>query len=483
MAELNSAGAEPELSYAWVPQGGPQFDAFTAKWCDELLYGGAKFGGKSDFLLGDYLSDVPTYKEHWHGILIRQSMPELEDMIRRSHEIYPQTGAVWGEQKKTWTWPNFGGASLKMRALERAADFYKYNGHSYPWIGMDELGQWADPAGYHMMKGCLRWAGYEIPNKRMRASANPCGAGHHWVKSYFIDNAPLGYVPFQDPETEMWRMFIPARVADNKLGLERDPDYIKRLRGVGTPTLVDAWLKGDWSVVVGAYFTEFDPTLHIVKPHKIPEHCLRFGAMDWGRASPAPFGWYYVSDGSDGYPVGAIIMYREWYCGAKPNVGLELTAEEYAAEVISRTGPERLAYVVADPDIFRSKEGPSIAEKLHLAGLTGLIRGDNSRIAGWTELAGRLRGQDGRPMIYYFETCRDAIRCLPSVQHDERNPEDVDTRGDDHTCDRDRYAVMSRPWVTEAPVKVEPIGGLEQITYDQLWDAEKERLSRDRSRI
>ena len=46
---------------AWSAQPGPQNDAIVSTWCDELLFGGARGGGKSDFLLGDFLQDVDTY--------------------------------------------------------------------------------------------------------------------------------------------------------------------------------------------------------------------------------------------------------------------------------------------------------------------------------------------------------------------------------------------------------------------------------------
>jgi len=71
----------------WSPQPGPQTEAIMADWCDELFYGGAAGGGKSDFLLGDFLQDVPTYSRHWQGILFRRTYNELEDVSRRSREI------------------------------------------------------------------------------------------------------------------------------------------------------------------------------------------------------------------------------------------------------------------------------------------------------------------------------------------------------------------------------------------------------------
>jgi hypothetical protein len=46
-----------------------------------------------------------------------------------------------------------------------------------------------------------------------------------------------------------------------------------------------------------------------------------------------------------------------------------------------------------------------------------------------------------------FETCRDFIRTVPSLPHDDKRPEDIDTDAEDHVADEARYACMSRPWI------------------------------------
>ena len=156
---------------AWTPQLGPQCDAITATWCNELLYGGARGGGKSDFMLGDYLQDVYRYGRHWQGIIFRRTYKQLEDLIRRSHEVFPKTGAHWLEGKSRWSWPN--GAMLRFRFIDRDADAENYQGHQYTWIGWEELGNFPTAAPYKLLTACNRWGDAEIPTKRIRASANP----------------------------------------------------------------------------------------------------------------------------------------------------------------------------------------------------------------------------------------------------------------------------------------------------------------------
>lgn len=49
-------------------------------------------------------------------------------------------------------------------------------------------------------------------------------------------------------------------------------------------------------------------------------------------------------------------------------------------------------------------------------------------------------------MLYSAYECEDFWRTMSTLQHDEKNPEDLDTDGEDHIADEVRYACMSRPW-------------------------------------
>src|SRR3954469_9674691 len=104
--------------------------------------------------------------------------------------------------------------------------------------------------------------------RAMKATCNPGGPGHHWVKSWAIDCGP--YRTTVDPETGLSRVYVPARVGDNPKLLENDPRYIDRLRSVGSTELVRAWLDGDWTIVQGAFFTGWDPKRHVIRPFVIP---------------------------------------------------------------------------------------------------------------------------------------------------------------------------------------------------------------------
>lgn len=463
--------ASPPL--AWEPQTGPQSEAFVATWCEELFYGGAVGGGKSDLLLGDFAQDVDRYGRAWRGILFRRSYPRLEELMVRSREIYIPMGAEWLKGERLWTFPS--GATLKLRFLERDDDVWNYWGHQYAWEGWDELPEWDSMAPYRFMLARLRSAAH-IPTKRVRATGNPGGRCHHEVMKYFrIDTQPLGSEPWQDPKTKHRKMFIKSKLADNKILMHNDPGYADRLEGTGSPQRVRALKEGDWTVVEGAFFPEFGAK-HIVEPCKLPAHWTRFRSFDWGSARPFSVGWWAVSDGElEQFPKGALVRYREWYGASGPNEGLRMTVEEVAAGIREREAPgERIRYSVADPAIFREDGGPSFAERFANKGVI-FSPADNSRVQGWDQIRQRLRGVEDEvsgesvPLIYTFSTCKDSIRTLPALQHDTRKPEDIDTEMEDHAADEWRYGCMSRPFESARPKQAEEVlRPLSSYTFNEI---------------
>jgi hypothetical protein len=297
---------------------------------------------------------------------------------------------------------------------------------------------------------------------QFRATCNPGGPGHHWVKQWIIDQGAVTTWS-KIPKPGSPSVFIPARVSDNPALLESDPNYVKKLKSAGSPELVRAWLEGDWNVIEGAFFPEFLHSRHVVPPFIIPHDWVRFRSMDWGSAKPFSVGWWAVVQDDRVHngmtlPRGAIVRYREYYGmqTGKPNEGLKIPAEVVAREIVSRETHggkrERISYGVLDPAAFAVISGPSIGETMLRHG--AIFRpADNSRtsrdkrMGGWDQVRQRLVGDsDGRPMIYVFDTCRDLIRTLPMAQHDPNRPEDMDTDGEDHALDDMRYACLSRPF-------------------------------------
>lgn len=438
----------------WVPQAGPQLAALEADWCDELFYGGERGGGKSDFQLGFQEDAAHRFRQHHRGIMFRKTYPELEELQSRASEVFPASGATFKTQPSAgfpfsncWYWPS--GATVKMRFIENVKDYGRYHGHQYTAISFDEVTEYDTPEGLMKMLSTLR-SPFGVPC-RMRATGNPGGVGHAWVKQRYIDVCPP-MEPYKDPDTGFIRMFVPSRLADNQILMRNDPGYRSRILAAtsGNEVLRKAWLDGDWDIVAGAFFAEFRRGRHTCKPFSIPPHWTRYRAFDWGSAKPFACYWIAVADGdSHGMPRGSLVVYREYY-GMKdgsPNVGLKMPADKVAQEIYKRDHGETTkdgGWGVADPAIFTADGGPSIAETMRKSGTTWRAA-DNKRIAGWEQIRIRLEGDgDGRPLLYIFDNCVHLIRTLPALQHDDHKPEDVDTDSEDHAPDALRYGCMAR---------------------------------------
>jgi hypothetical protein len=463
----------------WRPQRGPQQAFVKCKFFD-VLFGGARGGGKTDACLGEFAIHEKQYGKHARGVFMRREMPQADSLIDRSHDVFGPLGWSFHKMERQWTAPS--GAILRFRPLEDDRDAEKYQGQQFSRVYLEELSNWPSPKAPDKMKATLRSA-YGV-RVGFRATANPGGPGHHWVKHRYIDGAPGGYSALEDESGRKQRVFIPARVADNKILLKSDPGYVDRLKLTGSKELVRAWLEGDWAVIEGAFFDNFSMARHVVRPFQIPATWTRFRAMDWGSAAPFCVGWYAVAGDDhalgDGrtLPRGGLVQYREWYGASSPNVGLKLNAEVVARGISEREALDpNIDYGVLDPAAFAQDGGPSIAERLRYKPYEVSFRpADNKRIgalghiAGWDLVRHRLDGEaPDRPMIVFFDTCRDTIRTLPLVQHDSARVEDLDTNSEDHAVDCLRYACASRPWTKAVPKGDVPLKGLESMTIDQLW--------------
>lgn len=398
---------------------------------EELFYGGAKGGGKTDFLLMDFFAGANEYKDY-SGVLFRQSFPELEEVIKRSRQLFRQH-AEYQSTTKTWTFKN--GATLKLRFLEKEDDTSSYQGHQYQWIGWDELANYATNTAYLEMLSCLRSAA-GIPC-RCRATGNPGKKGHFWVKARFIDPAE----PYSIFDTGgMSRAFIPATLDDNVHLRENDPMYEKRLEELPSH-LYKAFRFGDWNSFEGAYFTSWDEELHVVKPFTLSPWSYKFCSLDWGFAKPYSIGFWAVK------PEGSLVRYRELYgcIPGKPNTGLRQSTEEVVAKLYDYAATEGITDVVADPACWGDHghtSGPVITSfQKHFT----CHRGNNDRRLGIEKFNEMLStvDQHGVPMLTVFETCKDFIRTIPSLMPAKNNPEDIDSDMEDHIYDDARYAIMS----------------------------------------
>ena len=294
----------------------------------------------------------------------------------------------------------------------------------------------------------------------MRSASNPGGPGHAWVKARFVDSTDCGRRMLETPvesavlgSVAVRRIeYIPALATDNP---HITRDYILELEQKPR-ALREALLLGKWDAFDGQAFPEFtdDPAhyedglfTHVIRPFLIPYHWPRYVSFDHGYTRPFSFGVWAVDEDGRAY------RYKELY-GCVPgeaNTGVMLPPGEIAEGLGRLLESEFMDGLrptgIADPAIWDRSRGMSVEEQIRKV-FSGVIfhKGDNTRLPGKMQLHERLKfDEDGRPMLYVFENCRDFIRTIPALVYDSRRPEDIDTGGEDHIYDETRYFLMSRP--------------------------------------
>src|SRR5688500_2346231 len=112
----------------WKAQPGPQTALISCPVFEAFL-GGARGGGKTDGVLGDFIRHASLYKQDAIALMVRRERTQLIETIERSRAIYTPLGWKFHEQDKMWRAPD--GARLRFAYLERDADAEAYQGHSY----------------------------------------------------------------------------------------------------------------------------------------------------------------------------------------------------------------------------------------------------------------------------------------------------------------------------------------------------------------
>ena len=402
-----------------------QFFLSKAKY---TAYGGARGGGKS-WAMRMKLVLLASRYAGMNILLLRRTLGEL-----RENHIIPLRAllngvALYKESAKEFLFPN--GSRIKLGYLDTEADVLQYQGQAYEVIGMEEATQFTY-FQFLCLTECNRVSGSMTkPFKpRMYFTCNPGGVGNSWVKRLFIDRE---YRSNEDPDDYV---FIKSLVYDNAFLMRNDPGYVKTLEAL--PEMRKrAMLYGDWNSFEGMFFPEFDESRHVIPDIAPPADWVKFRALDYGLDMTACL-WLAVS------PDQRIIVYRE-LCAP------DLILSEAAKAILKATPrDETIRYTVASPDLWnrRQDSGKSGVQIMTDAGLKGLRKADNSRIPGWRAVREYLRpsGEDGAPKLRITRSCKELIRCLPSLIFDPDVAEDASDRPHDitHAPEALRYALMSR---------------------------------------
>lgn len=446
----------------------PKQKLFLSATADEVLYGGAAGGGKTCGQLIDAFLYAMRYTRS-KQILFRRSYPELEkSVIRQAFELFPVTLYKYSNTSHTMTFQN--GSVLDFGYISSEEDVYQYQSAEYDVIRFDELTHFTE-FQYEYMRSRLRGTnGYP---KQMKSSTNPGNIGHAWVKARFIDPAEYGkefvgeYVNDENGNKKaLTRIFIPAKVTDNKFLMENDPNYILNLSAL-PESQRKALRDGSWDIHTGQFFPEFAYDVHTIEPFTIPETWRVYRTIDYGLDMLAAY-WIAIDEHKEVYVI------RE-FCKK------DLVISDAAKAIIENTH-EPIYCTFAPPDMWgRAQESGKNKAQIFYENGVRFTRSSNDREAGWLAIKELLKLQkDGTPKIHIFRTCTELIKCIPALIVDDRKPSDCSKEPHEFTHSPDSLRYFAVQWANPNPVdiKADEVEWTEDMWEDYNHAATKEERDR-----
>lgn len=466
---------------------------FHASPVDETLFGGAAGGGKTFAICADAIYNAVKYPRI-HIAIFRRTHEELyrSIILPIMKPWLPRSIARWNENHHTFTFTN--GSVIHMCYCDdrEGLQIHRYDGTLFSFIYWDELTQFPEYPYTYAGAKLLRTNMLGL-KPQMKAGSNPWDIGLSWVKKRFeigrhLDAEMFGVdVPGGGQIT---RVFIPSRVYDNQELLRNNPNYINQLKSMPDEAQRNAYLNGDWNVQIGQFFNEWSDESHVIPDWAIPPGWHKWRMVDYGTAAPFCCLWL-----ARDYRTGLIYAYKEAYLPG-------LVDRDQSLLVNEMSGEESYRASYADPSMW-SKHGDSgqAPSDIYEHHNVPLLKANNDRLVGWSAVRRALASVDtpacpkcGRgwleewgnlcrqcgfqgggqrgPQLRIMQSCTNLIRTLPALPRSRNNPEDVDTKAEDHAADALRYglvAIMADQ--TEGPADVEDVVPLVTINRKSYaWD-------------
>jgi hypothetical protein len=381
------------------------------------------------------------------------------------------------------------GSTIHLCHLQQMKHLQTYQGAEIHILLMDELTHFAEPM-YRYLRQRLRLGALQVPEYSSTgiqlkgrlplavSGTNPGSEGHTWVKNSFIDIAgPYAITHMDKTNGGMKRQFIPALLQDNPTQQKNDPDYADKVQGLGDPALVQAMLTGDWNAVQGSMLDDvWSPAHQVVPQFAIPPQWLVDRGYDWGDTRPWGCLVFAEANGEDVElstgeylcpPRGSVIVIGEAYGlkgeadeygVVKRNVGTSESIHKQAEKIVTMLSDigmtNRCLPGPADNAIFKGNADWEAQADLFLKapGHFSWLRSDKSRgsrVAGLQRIRSMLRAakeqNSEEPWLLFMEgRCLNTLITLPTLQQSDKNPDDVDSDGEDHLYDIIRYRLQKR---------------------------------------
>lgn len=417
----------------------------------DVGYGGLAGAGKSMALLMDAIRVCVTWPGMRAGIF-RRSYDELDESILSKAIIYQDQlhdlfGArLIGAPRPVLRFAN--GSDLRFRYAESIGDATRRQGGEYQWIGIDERQQVMPNVPDYLMTR-IRSGRPGVPVLGVRSTFNPGGLGHATLKERYIERTEQGtkvYVETHNNDGEALDDPISIRFVPGERSTHINASYWSRLQAVEDPVLRRQLAEGDWDAGGGLMFSEtWRRNIHVITPEQYPvplsAGVAKGMGIDYGISNPfcALWGAKLTDD--------LVVIYREVYkTGLTPDEQAKLIL---GSEAVEERAHGRHTPAWLDPSCWtpypdqKTVAGAaptrSIASDYQRAGVP-VARAHNDRIGGVRLVHQALKvREDGMPRLLVYSTCPNLIKQLGGLPRDQRNPEDVDTRAEDHAFDALKY--------------------------------------------
>lgn len=469
---------------------------------EELFFGGAVGGGKSDYLIVEGMKTCVTYPGVQVAFFRRQSTDIRRTILPRFFELVPPKFGKWNKQDGQYTFPN--GSIFWFLHCEREADVFRHQGAQWAKLLVDEASHMTEYQISYLMTR-VRRARTDV-RKQIALGSNPGNVGHAWLKRRFVrpTGEALGDRPTPEP-FEIWtpfapknrprmrmmtRQFVPAYFEDNYILQATDPDYLEKqvlqMRGAVARQLAD----GDWDVnddqMFAADWHEWyritaDDTELLAYPgltvgqvlpwHVIPDRgwwpppdARIWGSVDYGYGAPWAFHLH------AGLPGGHIRTFYEMYrSGVRDSEQAKFIRRVIERLMASRgdggIGMQKPDWIVYDPQMDSSRKENNISQSIaevyqeHL-GIPLQLQlmagggGPGARISRIQRVKDALaQAPDGFPYWTIAARCPELIRTLPDLPRDLRPgfEEFIDEKAEDHAYEGCGRFFQMRPVPPPAP--------------------------------
>lgn len=378
---------------------------------DELFYGGAAGGGKTDLVLG------LSAECHQHSAIFRRVYPNLKGIMRRAREIL-EGHAKENKSDKVWNFPD--DRAIEFGAVQYEENKTDYQGRPHDLKAFDELSEFTE-SQYIFICG---WNRSTDPNQRVRVVCTgnpPINEAGSWVIRRWAawldpkhpNPAKSGelrwYATINGEEQEFTtgepievdgevihkrsRTFIPAKVQDNPF-YAQDNRYISVLQSLPEP-LRSMLLNGDFQASIDIDPWQVIPTEWVLMAQE------RWNSTDKPETPLVGVGIDPARGGRDNMAMSR--RYDNWFDEIVAWPGIQTTDGPTTAELIRQAlGEEEPRYINVDVIGYGASTFDSL--KAMYSNVTPINSASSS---SYRDKSGKLKMRNLRAELYW--RLRDAL--------------------------------------------------------------------------